>query len=183
MDNIIECRFITKEDLEIVMRWRMMPEIDKNMRTHPVLTMEKQLAWFQKLQEENNQYFWIIWEAMRPIGVINIQEIVWDGKIKSCSTGIYIAEKNHGGPGLFFELHWNLFDLVFDVLKLDEIHAEALLFNKAAILLNQRMWPDIKKKDDCYCYHITKEQWQDSREQKHYQRIVYEWRNNESRKI
>jgi len=181
MKNDVECRLVTEGDLERIMRWRMLPEIDKNMRTHPILTIEKQRDWYRSLQEENSQYHWVIWVKGTPIGVINIHEIgVRDGK-KSCSTGIYIAEKG-GSPGLFFELHWNLFDFVFSTLHLDEIHAEALLFNKTAVLLNRRLWPEISEQKDCYAYQITAGQWQEEKKKRTYRNIHYEWNEQQQEK-
>lgn len=170
--NDIECQFVRESDLQRIMEWRMRPDITENMRTHPVLTMEKQRAWLAKVNQENSQYHWVIWAKGMPIGVINIQEVDWQKK--SCSTGIYIAEKG-GSPGLFFELHWNLFDLLFETLEFEEIHAEALDFNKTAVMLNKRMWPEIEKKEDCYLYKITRIQWKELKEKKHYQKIPYEW--------
>lgn len=173
MEAKIECRLVREDDLERIMDWRMRPEITDNMRTHPVLTLEKQKAWFEKISRENTQYHWVIWIDGVPIGVINIQEVDW--KKKNCSTGIYIAEKSYGGPGLFFELHWNLFDLVFDTMQFEDIHAEALNFNKTAVMLNKRMWPTVIKQEDCFVYQITKEQWREMRKNKKYQKIKYEW--------
>lgn len=171
MEANIECRLVRKEDLELIMAWRMRPEITKNMRTHPVLTMEKQKIWFEKIYKENKEYHWVIRVDNIPIGVINIHEINWEKK--SCSTGIYIAEKG-GGPGLFFELHWNLFDFVFDHMQLCEIYAEALDFNKTAIMLNKRLWSTVIKKEDCFSYSITKEEWKKIKENKTYKKIPYE---------
>ena len=174
MEQKIECRFVREEDLVRIMEWRMRPEITANMRTHPVLTMEKQRAWLERINREKTQYHWVIWVDGVPIGVINIQEVDWDKK--SCSTGIYIAEKGHGGPGLFFELHWNLFDLVFETMNFREIHAEALDFNQTAVMLNKRMWPVVERKEDCFVYGITKEQWETMKEKKTYRFIKYEWK-------
>lgn len=172
METEIECRLVREDDLERIMAWRMQPEITRNMRTHPVLTMEKQRAWFEKISKENRQYHWVIRIDDIPVGVINIHEVNWEKK--SCSTGIYIAEKGYGGPGLFFELHWNLFDFVFDSIQLCEIYAEALDFNKAAVMLNKRLWPTIVKQEDCFAYSITREQWQNIRKNKTYRKILYE---------
>lgn len=173
VETKIECRLVREEDLECIMDWRMRPEITRNMRTHPVLTMEKQRAWFEKISRENNQYHWVIRIDDAPVGVINIHEIDW--KKKSCATGIYIAEKG-GGPGLFFELHWNLFDFVFYNMQFCEIYAEALDFNKTAVMLNKRLWPTVIKQEDCFSYSITKEQWQKISEKKTYRKILYEKR-------
>ena len=173
MEQKIECKFVREDDLGRIMEWRMRSEITNNMRTHPVLTMDKQKTWLEKINRENTQYHWVIWTGNIPIGVINIQDVDW--KKKSCSTGIYIAEKGYGGPGLFFELHWNLFDLVFDTMDFKEIHAEALDFNKTAVMLNKRMWPVTEKKKDCFTYSITKEQWEKIKEHKKYSFIKYEW--------
>lgn len=175
MNANIECRLVTEHDLERMMEWRMRPDITKNMRTHPVLTMEKQKVWLEKINREKCQYHWMIWVGEVPIGVINIQEIDW--RERSCATGIYIAEKG-GSPGLFFELHWNLFDLLFERLGFKEVHAEALVFNKTAVMLNKRMWPVVDKRDDCYVYHMTNVQWLKMKQGKHYQKIIYEWQDD-----
>jgi hypothetical protein len=63
---------------------------------------------------------------------------------------------------------------------LEEIHAEALDFNKAAVMLNKRMWPTVTKEEDCFTYKMTKEQWKKMREHKKYQKITYEWKKGES---
>jgi len=45
------CRQIKEEDLEMIMNWRMMPEITRYMNSDPVLTLEGQKKWFKKIRE------------------------------------------------------------------------------------------------------------------------------------
>ena len=47
-------RPIREEELQMVMEWRMRPDITKFMYTDPQLTLETQKIWFYSLKERND---------------------------------------------------------------------------------------------------------------------------------
>lgn len=53
------CRLIKPDDLEMIMDWRMRPEITRYMNTDPKLTIEGQKKWLQKIQQSETEWSWI----------------------------------------------------------------------------------------------------------------------------
>ena len=45
-------RKVREEDLKIIMHWRMSPDITKYMCSDPVLTIEGQKRWFEKISAD-----------------------------------------------------------------------------------------------------------------------------------
>ena len=58
--KFIQLRKIRETDLEKIMKWRMSPEVTKYMFTDPKLTMEKQVIWYNKIQNNEACQYWII---------------------------------------------------------------------------------------------------------------------------
>lgn len=132
---MVRLRPIREEELELVMNWRMQPEITRFMYTDPVLTIEMQREWFEKSKtDEQNLHFMIEMDQM-PIGVMNITEI--DRKNQRCSWGYYVAVKEKRSLKLALALEWNLYDYVFDVLKLHKLEGEIFSFNTGVIRMHQ----------------------------------------------
>lgn len=38
-------------DMEMVRQWRMMPEVTKYMYTDPIITLEQQIKWYDKVSK------------------------------------------------------------------------------------------------------------------------------------
>lgn len=127
-------RPVRQDELECVMNWRMLPEITKYMYTDPKLTMEQQEAWFQRLQEDENNLCFMIEVDRVSAGILNITDI--DRKNSRCTWGYYIAVKEKRSLPLALALEWNLYDYVFDVLKLEKLEGEIFAFNKAVLRIH-----------------------------------------------
>lgn len=128
------CRPIKKSELEVVMNWRMLPEITKFMYTDPVITMEEQEQWYIKSKEDKSNLNFMIEADGEPIGVLNIVDI--DKKNQKCSWGYYIAVKEKRSLQLAMRIEWNLYDYVFEVLGLNKLEGEIFSFNKAVIRIH-----------------------------------------------
>lgn len=125
---------LREEDLETVMNWRMRPYITQYMNTNPTLTLEKQKKWFHSLQNRDDQINWLIRYDNKPIGLINVVEI---DKINSrCSWGYYIAEQEYRSLKLAVYLEWNLYDYVFDKLKLHKLCNETWVENQQVVKIH-----------------------------------------------
>ena len=49
-----KARKIKEEDLEMIMNWRMSPEVTKYMTTDPKLTLDGQKKWLRKINENRD---------------------------------------------------------------------------------------------------------------------------------
>lgn len=120
------CRQIRKDDLEMIMNWRMMPEITKYMNTDPKLTMEGQIKWFQKISESETDFFWILEVDGVPSGVVSLVE--YNGH--QIHTGVYIAVKEKRSLKLTMYLQWNLYRYGFEQMGVHKVCEEVFSVNK-----------------------------------------------------
>lgn len=136
----MSCRLreLTRDDLEMVMRWRMLPEITRHMYSDPVLTMEKQLAWFERVSDSPQTKVWII-ELLPdrvPVGVVSLGEI--DLAHKHCNWAYYIGDPAAMGKGLAKPIECNVYDHVFETLGLNKLWCEVLSSNSRVVSLHER---------------------------------------------
>ncbi|MGN0513841.1 MAG: UDP-4-amino-4,6-dideoxy-N-acetyl-beta-L-altrosamine N-acetyltransferase [Lachnospiraceae bacterium] len=131
------CRKIKETDLERIMEWRMMPEITAYMNTDPVLTMEGQLKWYEKIKNSKDEMYWILEVDDEPVGVVNYAN--WDKKNSIIHTGVYIAVKEKRSIKLTVNLQMSLYFFAFEILKVNKVSMEILSNNKGMIDLNQRL--------------------------------------------
>lgn len=108
-------RKIQKADLELLMNWRMRPDITKYMFTDPMITMDSQLKWFERISKED-RYDLMIEINSNPVGYLGIYEI--DRNNSHCSGGIYIAELKFRSLDNFIRISYNSFDFIFNELKM-----------------------------------------------------------------
>ncbi len=120
------CRQIKEEDLEMIMNWRMMPEITRYMNSDPVLTLEGQKKWFKKIRESERDLYWMLEVDGVPSGVVSLVE--FDGH--KVHTGVYIAAKEKRSLKLTMYLQWNLYRYSFEVLKANKVCEEVFEANK-----------------------------------------------------
>lgn len=130
----VNMTLLREDDLEMVMNWRMRPYITKYMNTDPVLTIEMQKSWFNNVKDDNTQRNWIINYDGKPVGLINIFDI--DEANSRCSWGYYIAEQDVRSLNLAMYLEWNLYDYVFEVLRLHKLCNETFTENKQVVKLH-----------------------------------------------
>ena len=175
-------RPIQEDELELIMNWRMMPEITKYMYTDPVLTLESQQKWFQSLKERKDIIPFMIEVDGVPSGVLNITDI--DYINKRCTWGYYVAVKEKRSLALAMALEWNLYDYVFDVLGMNKLEGEIFSFNKAVLRIHQMCGSKIEgvlkqhicKNGEFYDVTFTgilKSDWQQIRTKYQYEKIPF----------
>jgi len=174
-----------QDDMELVMHWRMSPEVSKYMFTDPKLTISSQLEWYKKISASSFDKYWIV-ELLQeeiPVGVISLNKI--DYVNLHCSWAYYIGDLRARGKGLATILECNINDYVFDTLKLNKIWGEAFKFNEKVISIHQKFGNKIEGvfKDhifkngqfyDVVRYAIRKEEWLQIRSNFNYVRIDIE---------
>lgn len=131
-------RLVREADLEMVMRWRMLPEVTKYMYTDPQLTIEQQRAWYQRVSASERDRVWIIElvEGLQPIGVLSLSEIDWTNR--RCAWAYYIGETSARGIGLAKSLELNVYAYVFETLGLNKLWCEVFAFNDRVVALHEK---------------------------------------------
>ena len=120
------CRQIHEEDLEMIMNWRMLPEITRYMNTDPKLTLEGQKQWFEKIKKSDKDFYWILEVDGTPAGVVSLV----DYDLNQIHTGVYIAVKEKRSLKLTLYLQWNLYRYAFEYLKVHKVCEEVFSENK-----------------------------------------------------
>lgn len=130
-------RKINIEDLGLIMQWRMSEDVSKYMYTSPTLTLDKQLEWFKSINNNPSMKHWIITiEDNLPVGVLSLTNI--DFNHEKASWAYYLGDINARGKGLARILECNIYDYVFETLKLNKLCCEVFEFNKHVITLHQK---------------------------------------------
>ncbi len=135
MNETIYCRKLQKADLSDVMEWRMQKDITRYLNTDPVLTMQTQLAWYERLCGHTPFYHWIVEVNGQGVGVIQIVDWAKDGS--ECEWGYYIAVKQARSLRLAVSLELSLYDFIFRSTSVDRITAQSFLKNASVIKIHE----------------------------------------------
>lgn len=139
---MLRLRKIKESDLENIIKWRMMPEVTKYMYTDPILDLEKQILWFNEIQNSKKDIYWIIEIDNTAIGVISINDI--DQINKRCKWGYYIGDMSFRGRGVARLLECNVYDYVFNNLKLNKLCGEVLEFNDRVVRIHEKFGSEVE---------------------------------------
>lgn len=139
---LIELRKIVKEDLNLIRKWRMMPEVTKYMYTDPVITVEGQLKWFEKINNDEKSRYWIIFIDNDSIGVVSIVDI--DLENSRCSWAYYIGNTSYRGRGIATALECNIYDYVFNDIELNKLCCEVFEFNDKVISIHKKFGSQVE---------------------------------------
>ncbi|NRF70258.1 UDP-4-amino-4,6-dideoxy-N-acetyl-beta-L-altrosamine N-acetyltransferase [Aquincola sp. S2] len=134
-------RLVREADLEMVMRWRMLPEVTKYMYTDPQLTIEQQRAWYERMATSERDRVWIIESideagAAQSIGLLSLSEIDWTNR--RCAWAYYLGETSARGIGLAKSLELTIYAYVFDTLGLNKLWCEVFSFNDRVVALHEK---------------------------------------------
>ena len=179
----ITVRNIREEDLALIMQWRMSTDVTRYMNTNPKLTLEGQKKWLASISEREDVQYWLIEQDGVPVGVINLADI--DYEKKSTSWGYYIGEKKYRSLQLAISLEMSLYDYVFDVLELEELHNEVFSLNAGVVKLHLacgshivcEVEDEVEKegvKYDITHISIDKKRWNEIRLNKKYEHIDFD---------
>jgi UDP-4-amino-4,6-dideoxy-N-acetyl-beta-L-altrosamine N-acetyltransferase len=128
-------RFIKlrEENLAMIMRWRLKPEVSEYLFTDVENDMDKQLQWFKRVSQDDTCRYWLIYYQDIPIGVINLAAI--DLVNKRCSAGYYIGEMDYRQLGAMILPY--LYNYVFLKMKLKKIYGEVMAENKSILQIHK----------------------------------------------
>jgi UDP-4-amino-4,6-dideoxy-N-acetyl-beta-L-altrosamine N-acetyltransferase len=139
----VKLRQVQEEDLEMIMNWRMLPEVTKYMYTNPELTIEKQKIWYEKSLVSDTEKYWIIQlEDGADVGLLSLNFI--DKHNKQCAWAYYIADMRARGKGLGRILECNIYDYVFENMNLNKLWCEVFKFNDKVISIHEKFGSKIE---------------------------------------
>ncbi len=130
----VRMELLRENHLQQVMEWRMRPDITRFMNTDPELNIDTQKKWFERIKNDSTQRHWVICVDDVPSGSINLVNI--DYINKRCNWGYYIANQLVRSLKLAMYLEWNLYDYVFQTLKLNKLCNETFVLNNQVIQLH-----------------------------------------------
>lgn len=178
----IHLREIRTEDLEVIMAWRMDPDITRYMNTDPQLTLEGQRKWFHSISQNTDVLYWLIEIDGERAGVINLTGL--DCPRGSLGWAYYIGEKRLRSMKTALALEMNLYDYAFDVLGKKELVGDIFTLNRGVIQLHLLCGSQIMEEKKNHVYkngqyydvtfmHITAERWREIRDNKKYDKISF----------
>lgn len=124
---------LQEDHLEMVMGWRMKPEVTAMMLTDITPDMEKQRQWFKRVSADPRYWYWIIEYQGRPIGVFNLADLDWSHK--RCNAGYYIGEHDFIQLGAIVPPY--LYNYIFETLKLNKIYGEVVAYNENVLKMHR----------------------------------------------
>lgn len=180
---MITLRNIEEQDLEKIMNWRMRPDITKWMNTDPVLTLDGQKKWYEKIQISKDSRHWMIVIDGVDSGIISFTDL--DEINKTVSWGYYIAENEKRSLKNAISLELSLYKYLFEVLGLESVRNEVLSINAGVIRLHKMCKNVIVEeqkgivekngiKYDVTVMEITRDIWQKWEEKPDYEKVDYD---------
>ena len=135
MDNVT-LREISKDDLELIRKWRSSPEVNKFMYTETTPTQEQQVKWFEGIKNDTTSKYWMIEYNSTPIGVANLINI--SSVHDSCDWAFYLGDVNVRGKGIGSKIEFQVIEYVFETLGLNKLKCEVIDFNDKVIKMHEK---------------------------------------------
>ena len=147
------------DKIELVRNWRNDPKISQYMDFKDYITPEMQLNWFNKINNDNNYYFIVVYDN-EDIGLVNIKDIDWDNKCGE--PGIFIYEDRYLNTDVGIRCALCNMDFAFENLNLEYVSGHILANNKRAVRFNKAfgyMIDDNQEGKEKQKYTLTKERY------------------------
>lgn len=127
---------LRSDHLELVRIWRNSPSVSDYMYSSNYISSKDQKKWFQRVSKDDSKKYWMIYFNNDPIGVINLYDI--DVIHKKAKWAYYIGDNNYRGKGIARTLECNIYDYVFNTLKLNKLSCEVFKTNEKVISIHQK---------------------------------------------
>lgn len=131
----VTLRSIQDGDLEMIMHWRMDPNVTRYMNTNPKLTPEGQKKWFEAVKTNTDVRYWVIQVDGMPAGVINLTGL--DKPDGNLGWAYYVAEQKLRSIKTALALEMSMYDYVFDVLGKEAVYSDVFTLNQGVIQLHK----------------------------------------------
>ena len=125
-------RKIGLSDIETIRQWRMSPDVNKYLLSDVNITVDDQIAWYNRIRNDNRYMYWIIQYDGIDIGFMNLSDI--DFTHQRADPGIYICNSKFRGLGLFKHIMYSLQWYCFRHLNLNKLYGPVIAENYAALV-------------------------------------------------
>lgn len=161
----ITLKRITKEDIELIRKWRNNPSIRRTMGYQKKIAEPEQKQWFKRVNNKLNYYLLILVDS-KPIGVINCKEV--NLKDKYGEGGIFIWDQQYINSAIPSIASIILINYIFNVIEIgNKSFIRILKNNKQAQdynkLLGYTLIPGQERNKNQW-YILTKEDFNTKRE-------------------
>lgn len=129
----IVLRPITKNDTDLILKWRNNDQVKKFFIFQNDLTIKQHKKWLKEHIKEKKAYQFIIEvkEKKTPIGSVYIRDV--DLKNLKAEFGIFIGNNDYRGCGLGTVATKSILDFAFNELNLNKVYLRVFSDNKKAI--------------------------------------------------
>lgn len=141
-DYGVELVQLTFNKIELVRKWRNSDKIKQYMEFRGEITKEMQINWFEKVNQSNNDYYFLIKVDGKEVGLINIKSI--NRNEKCAESGIFIWDDTCLHSGVSYRAALCLFDFSFQVLSLDYLNAHIYNTNIRSIKFHEKFGFELK---------------------------------------
>ena len=124
---------IREDHLELILKWRTLPDVTRYMFTDVEYDLENQKKWYQKSLTDEAARHWIISYQDQCIGMVYLTGI--DEGNRHCTWGYYIGEASSRSLGGIIPPY--LFNYVFNEMKFTKIIAEVMEGNRNVTELHE----------------------------------------------
>lgn len=170
MKNIGVLRPIREEEIETMRAWRNAPSIRLNMYTRHAISKEEHQAWWDKVQQRNDQQYFMFEMNGIPAGIVAFNDL--DTNNQHSFWAFYASPEAPRGTGT--KMEFLALEYAFNTLKLQKLSCEVLAFNEAVIKLHKKFGFEVegvfrkhhKVEDqfiDVYRLGILAEEWNEQR--------------------
>lgn len=132
---MLNFRKMRDDDQEMVMSWRLKPEVANVMLTALTPDLDRQRQWFAGIKDSAAAQYWIIEHLQRPVGVINLAEI--DRVNRHATWGLYIAEKMNSPIGGMVPVYFYNHVFSHADLNLHKLHGKVLASNVSMLKMHE----------------------------------------------
>lgn len=142
MQPLGKLRGIKQQELELMLGWRNAPNVRANMYTRHEINMEEHLAWWARIQQRDDQRYFMYEAGGTPLGIIGFTGI--DRTSENSSWAFYASPEAPKGTGS--KMEFLALEFAFKELGLHKLHCEVLAFNSPVIKLHQKFGFSIEGK-------------------------------------
>lgn len=129
----VTLRRLTHDKIEMLRQWRNDPKIQQFMIYREYITPEMQEKWFEKINNDNNFYFIIVYEG-REVGMINIKDV--DYEKKTGEPGMFLYDDNLWNSDVGMRASLCHSDFVWNTLGLETMYIHVVASNTRALQYN-----------------------------------------------
>jgi UDP-4-amino-4,6-dideoxy-N-acetyl-beta-L-altrosamine N-acetyltransferase len=148
---------ISNDNIEKVRHWRNSSEVKKFMFSQNEITQVHQKEFIKKLRIDKSKLYFLATLKGEPIGSIYFYNIDFDKM--NCYWGYYL-NPNLIGASYGLVLEYTVAEVVFEILRLENLFCEGFVSNKTAIKIHREFgFEEIKNTNNIILMLLRKEVW------------------------